>query len=92
MSKINYYTTAIPTTTDLLLGTDVSGTPNDATKNFTAGSVAALVQSAGVLTLPPYRDNAAAVAGGLTAGALYQTDGTGPSAPLDTAGIVMVVQ
>lgn len=92
MSKISTYATVTPTASDKVIGTDVAGTVTDATKNFTAGSIAALVQSAGVLTLTPYRDNAAALLGGLTAGDLYQTDGSGGSAPLDTAGIVMVVQ
>ena len=91
MSKISSYTTVKPTETDLLVGTDVAGTPNDATRNFTAGDVAGLARLAGVLTLPTYADNAAALLGGLSAGALYQTDGTGAS-PLDKAGIVMVVQ
>lgn len=39
--------------------------------------------------LPPYADDAAAGAGGLNAGDLYQTDGTGA---LTTAGIVMIKQ
>ncbi len=37
-----------------------------------------------------FADVAAAEAAGLVAGDLFQTDGTG-AAPLDTAGIVMVV-
>ena len=40
MSKISTYTTVAPTASDKLISTDVAGTPNDATKNFTAGSVA----------------------------------------------------
>jgi len=42
------------------------------------------------LTLPAYADNAGAAAD-LVAGDLYQTDGTA-AAPLNAAGIVMVVQ
>lgn len=37
-----------------------------------------------------YADNAAALAGGLVAGDFYSTDGTA-AAPLNAAGIVMVV-
>ena len=91
MSKISTYATVTPTASDKVIGTDVAGTVTDATKNFTAGSIAALAATAGVLTLPAHRDNAAALLGGLTAGDLYQTDGTG-TAPLNAPGIVMVVQ
>ena len=52
MSKISTYATVTPTASDKVIGTDVAGTPNDATKNFTAGSIAALAATAGVLTLP----------------------------------------
>lgn len=40
---------------------------------------------------PAYDDNTAAVAGGLAAGDIYQTTGAG-AAPLNAAGILMVVQ
>jgi|TARA_R100000781_G_scaffold1086_1_gene1763 hypothetical protein len=40
---------------------------------------------------PKYDDNAAALAGGLAAGDIYQTTGAG-AAPLNAAGILMVVQ
>ena len=91
MSKISTYATVTPTVSDKVIGTDVAGTPTDATKNFTAGSIAALAKTAGVLGLPAHANSAAASGAGLAAGALYQTDGTG-AAPLDAAGIVMVVQ
>jgi hypothetical protein len=41
--------------------------------------------------LDEYADDAAAIAGGIVSGELYQTDGTG-AAPLNVAGIVMVAQ
>ena len=41
--------------------------------------------------LPAHADDAAAGAAGLTAGQIYQTDGTG-AAPLDAAGILMIKQ
>ena len=91
MSKISTYTTVAPTASDKLIGTDVAGTVTDATKNFTAGAVAALAKKAGVLSLPAHADNTAAVNAGLVAGDLYQTSGGG-AAPLDAPGIVMVVQ
>ena len=91
MSKISTYATVAPTASDKVIGTDVAGTPTDATKNFTAGSIAALAKTAGVLALPAHANQSAATAAGLAAGALYQTDGTG-SAPLNAVGIVMVVQ
>ena len=90
MSKISTYTTITPTTSDKVIGTDVAGTPADATKNFTAGSIAALAARQGVLNLPYCADNTAAAVS-LPAGHLYQTSGTG-AAPLDARGIVMVVQ
>ena len=91
MSKISSYTTAKPNETDLLVGTDVAGTPAEATRNFNAGDVAALAKLAGVLSLPAYADNAAAITAGIAVGSLYQTTGAG-AAPLNAAGIVMVVQ
>ena len=90
MSKISTYSTVTPTTSDKVIGTEVAGTPTNVTKNFTAGSIAALAQTAGVMTLASHNDNAAAVAAGLAVGALYRTSGGGV-APLNAAGIVMVV-
>ena len=81
MSKISTYATVTPIVSDKVIGTDVAGTPTDATKNFTAGSIAALAATAGVLTLPAYADQAAAGAA-LASGSLFQQTGT---------GIVMVV-
>ena len=89
MSKISTYATVTPTVSDKVIGTDVVGTPTDATKNFTAGSIAALAARQGVLNLASFRDNAAASVS-LPVGHLYRTNGTG-AAPLDVAGIVMVV-
>ena len=91
MSKISTYATVTPSASDKVIGTDVAGTPTDATKNFTAGSIAALAKQSGVLNLPAHADQAAASGAGLAAGHLYQTDGTA-GAPLNVAGIVMVVQ
>jgi hypothetical protein len=42
-------------------------------------------------SLPAYADDAAAGTAGLTAGQMYQTDGTG-AAPLNAAGILMIKQ
>lgn len=42
-------------------------------------------------SVPAYDDNAAALGGGLVAGNIYQTTGSG-AAPLNAAGILMVVQ
>jgi len=53
------------------------------------------IDTAGGLTfsggLPAHADDAAAAAAGLTAGQVYQTDGTG-AAPLNAAGILMIKQ
>jgi hypothetical protein len=53
------------------------------------------IKTAGGMTfsnsLPAHPDDAAAGAAGLTAGQLYQTDGTA-AAPLNAAGIVMIKQ
>lgn len=42
-------------------------------------------------SVPAFDDNAAALSGSLVAGNIYQTTGSG-AAPLDAAGIVMIVQ
>ncbi len=84
MAKISTYATATPAAADLVLGTD-SGSA-DATKNFTIQSL-----FDAVITLTAYNDDAAAGVGGLVAGQLYQTTGAG-AAPLNAAGIVMIVQ
>ena len=88
MAKIETYSTATASLTDLLLGSDDND--SNATKNFTAQTLLALASTA-IITLPAYQDEAAAIVGGLAAGQLYQTTGTG-AAPLDAAGIVMVKQ
>ncbi len=45
MPKISSYTTSTPALTDKLLGTDVDGTPSNATKNFTVESVAEITKN-----------------------------------------------
>lgn len=62
--------------TDKLIGTDVEDSSK--TKNYTVDSVLALLAQVSV-TLPTYADNAAALAGGLTAGRLYRNAGDGTS-------------
>ena len=78
-----------PQTTDILIGSDpsVSGNP---TKNFLMGDVSVFIQTQ-IGAIAAYNDNAAAIVGGLAAGQLYQTTGAG-AAPLNAAGIVMIVQ
>ena len=44
MPKISTYTTVAPSLSDKLIGTDVAGTPANATKNFTIGSVVDLIE------------------------------------------------
>jgi len=77
MSKISTYATVTPTVADRVIGTDGVGTPPDATKNFTAGSIAALAQLPFVMDLPEYADQAAATSAGLAVGALFQQTTTG---------------
>jgi len=86
MAIINSYPTVTPTSSDLVIivDTSIEGNP---TKTATVSSL----QSGLFPSLTAYADNAAAVAGGLTTGQTYQTDGTG-AAPLNAAGIVMIVQ
>tara|TARA_R100000742_G_C4181176_1_gene16256 strand:+ start:53 stop:325 length:273 start_codon:yes stop_codon:yes gene_type:complete len=78
-----------PSKGDYLIGSKITntGTQINPTKNFTIDSVVSVVLSA----LPKYDDNADAIAGGLSAGQQYQTSGLG-AAPLNVAGIVMIVQ
>lgn len=74
---------------DYLTGTSTGnvGTQINQTKNFVVQQVVEI----GLGTIPAYQDNVAALAGGLVPGQLYQTDGLGV-APLNAAGIVMIVQ
>ena len=61
------------------------------TLQLTPTSVLDVISGAEVnVVLPSFPDNAAAVAAGLPAGRVYRTNGTG-AAPLNVAGIVMVV-
>ena len=89
MAIITTYPLAEPKTGDYLVGTRITntGTISNPTKNFTVQSVVDAVFK----TLPSYDDNAAAVAGGLAKGSLFQTTGAAAN-PLDVAGIVMIVQ
>lgn len=45
MPKISSYTTATPALTDKLIGSDASGTPTNATKNFTVESVTEITKN-----------------------------------------------
>ncbi len=90
MPKISSYQTVKPVAGDLVIGTNVAGTPTDVTKNFLVEDIAANWQSTSN-TMTKYADDAAAGVGGLVAGDMYVTDGTG-AAPLNIAGILMVKQ
>ena len=89
MAIITSYPVVQPARGDYLTGSkiDNTGVQVNPTKNFTVESVVNVVLS----SLPKYDDNAAAVAAGLGAGQQYQTSGLG-AAPLNVAGIVMIVQ
>lgn len=89
MAIITTYPIDTASSQDYLLGTKKSntGTQINPTKNFTVESVVNSVFQ----SIPAYDDNAAAVAGGLAAGKLFQTTGAGAN-PLNVAGIVMIVQ
>ena len=89
MAIIYTYPSGTPQTTDILIGSDPSVTGNP-TKNFLMGDVSVFIQTQ-IGALTAYDDNAAALLGGLSAGQLYQTTGAG-AAPLNAAGIVMIVQ
>jgi hypothetical protein len=68
MAKISTYPEPNPpSTSDFLLGTDVSDSDN--TKNFEIRDILNLLGG----TLSTYADNAAAVAAGLAVGRLYKT-------------------
>jgi hypothetical protein len=89
MAIITSYPVVQPAKGDYLTGSkiDNTGVQVNPTKNFTVESVVNVVLS----SLPQYDDNAAAVAAGLGTGQQYQTSGLG-AAPLNVAGIVMIVQ
>ena len=90
MAEIISYPTATPKSGDYLLGAQLApaGSIDAApTKKFTVESL----QSGLFPSLTAHADNTAALASGLTAGQTYQTDATG-AAPLNVAGIVMIVQ
>ena len=90
MARITAYPSIAPSTSDLVIGTQVTGggaNQTNPTKNFTVGSIV----QATFKNLPAYNDNTAAVAGGLGTGDLFQTTGVALP-PLNVAGIVMIVQ
>lgn len=74
-------------------GFTIGGNTNEG--HFIFNSANMPITTAGGMTfsggLPAHADDAAAGASGLTAGQVYQTDGTG-SAPLNAAGILMIKQ
>jgi hypothetical protein len=47
--------------------------------------------SINIALLPAFADNVAAAAGGLIAGDVYRTDGTGATPPFTTAGLLMIL-
>ena len=72
MAKISSYSTTTPVLTDKLIGTDVGGTPADATKNFLLSDVQTLFFAV-VAGLPEYANNAAAAAALLPVNGIYKT-------------------
>ena len=88
MAIISSYPLAAPSVDDYVVGTKLQtdGANINPTKNFTIRQVVEV----GVASIPKAIDNADALAQGLVAGQLYQTDGTG-AAPLNVPGIVMIV-
>ena len=88
MAIISSYPLATPSVDDYVVGTKLQtdGVNINPTKNFTIIQVVEV----GVAGIPKAIDNADALAQGLVAGQLYQTDGTG-AAPLNVPGIVMIV-
>ena len=88
MAIISSYPLAAPSVDDYVVGTKLQtdGVNINPTKNFTIRQVVEV----GVASIPKAIDNADALAQGLVAGQLYQTDGTG-AAPLNVPGIVMIV-
>jgi len=89
MAIIYSYPTGTVQATDIVIGSDPTVTGNP-TKNFLIGAISTFVQTQ-IGAIASYNDNAAAIVGGLAAGQLYQTTGAG-AAPLNAAGIVMIVQ
>jgi hypothetical protein len=89
MAIITTYPLATPVKTDYIVGSKLTtvGSQINPTKNFTVESVVSVVLS----SLPKYDDNTSALAAGLSSGQQYQTTGSG-AAPLNVAGIVMIVQ
>jgi|TARA_R100001163_G_C5038182_1_gene176933 hypothetical protein len=89
MAIITQYPLVTPAKGDYIVGSQLSTTGKQVnpTKNFTVANVVKI----GLNTIPAYDDNAAAIAGGLAAGDLFQTTGAGAN-PLNVAGIVMIVQ
>jgi hypothetical protein len=88
MAIIYTYPSGTPQTTDILIGSSPSVTGNP-TRNFLMGDISVFIQTQ--IGSNAYDDNAAALLGGLSTGQLYQTTGAG-AAPLNVAGIVMIVQ
>lgn len=80
MAKISSYPiNALPILNDKLVGTKVGGMPVNATYNFTLAELLELFEqnfnapAIVIADTPEYADNAAALAGGLTAGQIYRT-------------------
>ena len=88
MAIISSYPLATPDVDDYVVGTKLQtqGQNINPTKNFTIRQVV----ETGVAGIPKATDNVDALAQGLVAGQLYQTNGTG-AAPLNVQGIVMIV-
>jgi len=96
MPKIKTYDliTSLATNTKMV-ATNVGGTPADTTVNVSTEQIINMVGKYAVFTgpsaIPAYADEAAALAGGLATGKLFQTTGTA-AAPLNVAGIIMIKQ
>tara|TARA_R110000751_G_scaffold134837_1_gene237385 strand:- start:2340 stop:2981 length:642 start_codon:yes stop_codon:yes gene_type:complete len=93
MPKISTYTTVAPSLSDKLIGTDVAGTPANATKNFTIGSVVDLIE--GYMKRTRIADLISNVDQELTVGAnarlqvSFGAPYTGDNFTLDSSGTVL---
>lgn len=94
LSVSGFVTSNLNVSADVIANNVTSGGLVDTSNLRVTGAIDGQSNTRGsinIALLPAFADNVAAAAGGLIAGDVYRTDGTGATPPFTTAGLLMIL-
>jgi len=94
LSVSGFVTSNLNVSADVIANNVTSGGLVDTSNLRVTGAIDGQSNARGsinIALLPAFADNVAAAAGGLIAGDVYRTDGTGATPPFTTAGLLMIL-